>query len=178
MSVHGYLLYSSNTRLVNIITAQAEQRNHSTCINFSTQPCWLFGDADGDPLDYSHPNYCPDQSFFGYLRGSRSNILDPTPQRFGRLLFEIDIVSYQGGIYWWGRKSDSGGVPNTIWGDPRATFGSSSIRWTGNTNIRPNSIFMTTIRLCPKWNKPLVGWNTRQLSWELVEHPSFSLIHS
>ena len=52
-------------------------RNHTTVINFSTQPCWLFGDDEQKPIDCSYPDN-PDESFFRYVRGDRKNLLDPT----------------------------------------------------------------------------------------------------
>jgi hypothetical protein len=62
---------------------------HSTVINFSTQPCWLVGDADGQPQDCSYPGN-PDESFFNYVRGDRKNLLDPSANDladyYGRLL--------------------------------------------------------------------------------------------
>ena len=39
-------------------------RNHSTVINFSTQPCWLFGNAQNQTQNCSFPAN-PDQSDFG-----------------------------------------------------------------------------------------------------------------
>lgn len=59
-------------------------RGKRTVINFSTQPCWLFKNKD-----CSYPKN-PDQSFFGYVRGDRSQLLDPSAKTmaayFARLL--------------------------------------------------------------------------------------------
>ncbi|CAJ1396285.1 unnamed protein product [Effrenium voratum] len=52
-------------------------QNHSTVLNFATQPCWLFGDAKNQTQNCSYPEN-PDQSFFSYVRGSRANLLDPS----------------------------------------------------------------------------------------------------
>ena len=62
--------------LLDFLNSTAE-RNHSTVINFSTQPCWLFGDSMNKTQNCSFPAN-PDESFFGYVRGDRANLLDPT----------------------------------------------------------------------------------------------------
>eukprot|EP00039_Didymoeca_costata_P029663 m.25773 g.25773 ORF g.25773 m.25773 type:complete len:676 (+) comp7738_c0_seq2:7-2034(+) len=53
-------------------------KNKSTVINFSTQPCWLFKNSN-----CSYPSN-PDQSFFGYVRGKRSDLLDPTAKTLAK----------------------------------------------------------------------------------------------
>eukprot|EP00051_Salpingoeca_urceolata_P028204 m.485621 g.485621 ORF g.485621 m.485621 type:complete len:640 (+) comp23891_c0_seq1:123-2042(+) len=61
---------------------QTHLRNHTTVINFSTQPCWLY-----NAKDCSYPAN-PDQSDFGYVRGNA--LKDPTATDlaayYGRLL--------------------------------------------------------------------------------------------
>ena len=64
-------------------------QNHTVVLNFATQPCWLFGDAENKTQNCSYPEN-PDESFFGYVRGNRKNLLDPSGKTlasyFGRLL--------------------------------------------------------------------------------------------
>lgn len=77
--------------------------NHSTVINFSTQPCWLFGDANNKPQNCSFPAN-PDESFFGYVRGNRANLLDPTSS---------DLSKYYARLLSWlvkGEFTDENGV--------------------------------------------------------------------
>jgi len=65
------------------------EQNHSAVLNFATQPCWLFGDEQNKTQNCSYPAN-PDESDFGYVRGSRKNLLDPTGKDmaayYGRLL--------------------------------------------------------------------------------------------
>lgn len=67
-------------------------QNHTVVLNFATQPCWLFGDAENKTQNCSYPEN-PDESFFGYVRGNRKNLLDPSGETlasyFGRLLSYI-----------------------------------------------------------------------------------------
>ena len=67
-------------------------QNHTVVLNFATQPCWLFGDAENKTQNCSYPEN-PDESFFGYVRGNRKNLLDPSGKTlasyFGRLLSYI-----------------------------------------------------------------------------------------
>ncbi|CAE7909014.1 ARFGEF2, partial [Symbiodinium sp. KB8] len=64
-------------------------QNHTVVLNFATQPCWLFGDAKNQTQNCSYPSN-PDESFVGYVRGDRRNLLDPSGKTmaayFGRLL--------------------------------------------------------------------------------------------
>jgi hypothetical protein len=55
-------------------------KNHSTVINFSTQPCWLYNAAD-----CSYPSN-PDQSDFGYVRGNKCVL------RFAHLISKCEYV--------------------------------------------------------------------------------------
>mmetsp|Transcript_1113 Transcript_1113/g.2557 ORF Transcript_1113/g.2557 Transcript_1113/m.2557 type:complete len:566 (+) Transcript_1113:69-1766(+) len=64
-------------------------QGHSVTLNFATQPCWLFGDANNKTQNCSYPAN-PDQTDFTYAKGYRDNLLDPTSQDmagyFSRLL--------------------------------------------------------------------------------------------
>eukprot|EP01012_Entosiphon_sulcatum_P062894 TRINITY_DN8958_c0_g1_i1.p1 TRINITY_DN8958_c0_g1~~TRINITY_DN8958_c0_g1_i1.p1 ORF type:complete len:631 (+),score=103.19 TRINITY_DN8958_c0_g1_i1:28-1920(+) len=74
-------------------------KNHTTLINFSTQPCWLYNSPDCSyPAD-------PDQSDFSYVRGDK--LLDPTA---------TDLAAYYGRLLSWivnGEFTDENGVLHT-----------------------------------------------------------------
>eukprot|EP00054_Salpingoeca_dolichothecata_P032975 m.266817 g.266817 ORF g.266817 m.266817 type:complete len:637 (+) comp31560_c0_seq1:162-2072(+) len=64
-------------------------RGHSTVINFSTQPCWLY-----NAKNCSYPAN-PDQSDFGYVRGNA--LKDPTA---------TDLAAYYGRLLSWMMKGE------------------------------------------------------------------------
>lgn len=82
-------------------------KGHTTVINFSTQPCWLFKNKD-----CSYPAN-PDQSFFKYVRGNRKDLLDQTGKDlaayYGRLLSYLikgEMTDENGHIITGGPKYD------------------------------------------------------------------------
>ena len=66
-------------------------QNHSVVLNFATQPCWLFGDDTNQTQNCSYPSN-PDASFFGYVRGNRKNLLDPSSKTMA--LYFARLLSY------------------------------------------------------------------------------------
>lgn len=81
-------------------------QNHTVVLNFATQPCWLFGDAANKTQDCSYPAN-RDETFLGYLRGNRANLLDPTAK---------DLASYYARLLSWivkGEFVDENGVKHT-----------------------------------------------------------------
>lgn len=81
-------------------------RNHTTVLNFATQPCWLFGTADNKEQDCSYPDN-PDESFFAYLRGNRSNLLHPSGKDLARYYARLMAFLVHG------RFTDEHGVNHT-----------------------------------------------------------------
>lgn len=96
-------------------------KNHSTVINFSTQPCWLFGNAQNQTQNCSYPSN-PDQSFFGYVRGDRANLLDPTAKTmadyYSRLLAWLVVGEFtdeHGTVHSGGPKYDLSRANGHVW---------------------------------------------------------------
>jgi hypothetical protein len=86
--------------------------NHSTVLNFATQPCWLFGDAHNQVQNCSFPSN-PDQSDSDYVRGDRKNLIDGTASDladyYARLLSYLvlgEFVDEHGVVHSGGPKYD------------------------------------------------------------------------
>ena len=68
--------------------ANTYSKGHSIILNFSTQPCWMFGqrNPEGGIDPALNKKLCidrvvglnPDQSDFSYVTGSRADLLDPS----------------------------------------------------------------------------------------------------
>ena len=81
-------------------------QNHTTVVNFATQPCWLFGDAENKTQACPFPANA-DEVDFTYITGDRKNLLDPSAG---------DLADYYARLLAWlvhGRFEDEYGVEHT-----------------------------------------------------------------